>query len=277
MIYEYAVDPKLVASWGSDIKDYRYYYREFGLGTARIVSGFPSRKKWRKKVLEIAQNLADLDRERAIELLRRMSEKMVSRNQVNYNENISWENNAIVENQKLSFDAIFTIFNHKNYDFVLIPTAIDNYDIWEVENGRIIDRNSIDMVGLICPMLQKANKIIFIDPHFMPNKDRYKKSFKAFFSYISAVPNNDKIIEIHCSYDDNFERENRQRHLSRIIPPGLTVFLKRWKEREMGDKLHNRYVLTDLGGVSFSTGLDEGGAGQTDDVRILTREEFTER
>ena len=85
----------------------------------------------------------------------------------------------------------------------------------------------------------------------------------------------DKIIEIH--FNARFYRDTWKKYLQGIIPTGLRILLRRLEEREGGEKLHNRYILTNLGAVSFSTGLDEGDDGQTDDVRILTREEYIKR
>ncbi len=55
----------------------------------------------------------------------------------------------------------------------------------------------------------------------------------------------------------------------KIIPVGLQVILYRWQQRSGGQKLHNRYILTDLGGVSFQHGLDAGKKGETDDITRL--------
>lgn len=41
--------------------------------------------------------------------------------------------------------------------------------------------------------------------------------------------------------------------------------------------MHNRYVLTDIGGVQFSTGLDEGEEGTNDDVIRLSAESYEKR
>jgi hypothetical protein len=45
----------------------------------------------------------------------------------------------------------------------------------------------------------------------------------------------------------------------------------------MGDRLHNRYVLTDLGGVTLGIGLDAGNEGETDDLVLLSRAQYTHR
>jgi hypothetical protein len=77
--------------------------------------------------------------------------------------------------------------------------------------------------------------------------------------------------------------------LPRIIPRGITVLLKRWRqnERGRGQLLHNRYILTDIGGVSFGAGLDANLRNSdrdaddislneldTDEVTLLDRETY---
>lgn len=47
MLYEYAIEPELVATW-SDRKVGRYFADKFGLGSPRIVSRYP--KRWKKLV-----------------------------------------------------------------------------------------------------------------------------------------------------------------------------------------------------------------------------------
>lgn len=58
-------------------------------------------------------------------------------------------------------------------------------------------------------------------------------------------------------------------HLPDIIPNGVRLRVVRWRSEE----LHNRYVLTDVGGVSFGQGLDQASdtAQQEDLVTLLDR------
>jgi Regulator of RNA terminal phosphate cyclase/Sigma-54 interaction domain/CRISPR-associated protein (Cas_Csm6) len=49
---------------------------------------------------------------------------------------------------------------------------------------------------------------------------------------------------------------------------------REWRQREGGEKLHNRYILTDIGGVSFAVGLDDGDDGETDEVTLLEEKTY---
>jgi hypothetical protein len=58
---------------------------------------------------------------------------------------------------------------------------------------------------------------------------------------------------------------------------GCKIGFVRWEEKHGGEKLHNRYVLTELGGVFLGVGLDEGDAGETDDFILLPRAQYEHR
>ncbi|HDS5057394.1 TPA: hypothetical protein QH133_004791, partial [Escherichia coli] len=55
----------------------------------------------------------------------------------------------------------------------------------------------------------------------------------------------------------------------------LSVTFKSLTSREGNERLHNRYVLSNVAGVCFMHGLDEGEG--TDDVSILSKEGYNKR
>ena len=63
--------------------------------------------------------------------------------------------------------------------------------------------------------------------------------------------------------------------MARRLPPGMILKFKRWSENG-GEKFHNRYLLTDHGGVTFGIGLDEneGNADQTEDINLMDRNQY---
>ena len=64
-------------------------------------------------------------------------------------------------------------------------------------------------------------------------------------------------------------RTECQQRLPGIVSEGIQVHIIRWREKDGGEKLHNRPILTDIGGVSFGAGLDDGADGETDEVMLL--------
>ena len=130
----------------------------------------------------------------------------------------------------------------------------------------------------VSALLSNCSEAIFVDPHFNPDKLKYRRPFEHFFQALlhnrkGTLP---RRVEVHASdkLGSSFFNDGCHEKMPRIIPLGLKVIFKQWQERPGGEKLHNRYILTDIGGVDFGTGLDEGDAGQTDDIKLLGKERF---
>ena len=111
---------------------------------------------------------------------------------------------------------------------------------------------------------------MFIDPHFGPENGRHVRPFEAFQLALlqgrsGAGPAR---VEVHTGDKAAlaFFQQTCQAVLAALVPRGLSVRFVRWKQQE----LHNRFVLTDVGGVSFGQGLDEyEGKGPQEDIVTL--------
>lgn len=83
------------------------------------------------------------------------------------------------------------------------------------------------------------------------------------------------VIRVHCAAKSNLAFFGQEVvKMAQRLPNGCAIEFARWRQRQGGEKLHNRYVLTDLGGVSLGVGLDEGEAGETDDLLLLPRAQY---
>ena len=54
----------------------------------------------------------------------------------------------------------------------------------------------------------------------------------------------------------------------------MRIVVRRLNQKAGGERLHNRYILTDLGGVAFGIGLDDGNDGETDDLILMDRAQY---
>jgi hypothetical protein len=59
------------------------------------------------------------------------------------------------------------------------------------------------------------------------------------------------------------------RVLPKILPDGMKVCLHCWKERSGEKQPHNRYILTEVGGVQFGNSVEMGATGDEDRLSIL--------
>jgi hypothetical protein len=281
VIYEYALEPELVASL-TERRNARYLAEKFGLGQPRLVSKYP--KRWKTLAWEAFQqshpNCSEGQKKIVEELIQRLSETMVRRPGAPFGSGRSWLENAEQEHARSPFRGILARANPRERDEVLVERDLDEQSctLWAVARGTTVDRRARSMAKLIRPMLRCCGIVIFIDPYFAPDRIGYRRSLEAFLSALveSGRDLSSVRVEVQTKIRSTAEffKGDCESRLGRHIPAGLSVSLRRWTERQGGEILHNRYILTDVGGLVFAHGLDEGKSGETDDVSLMDREQY---
>lgn len=284
MIYEYAIEPAVVVEWAKKRKYGKIIFENFGLGNQRFMAEFPKLKNWRKQFCHAAGN--DIEKTSLVELYMHLKEKRVQRNSDDYDGNNSWLENAEKENKRRPFRAILAVENPTRNNHVFQNNLLGDWpdEKWSASSrSKTVSRKAKEMAAAISSMLQNSREIKFIDPHFWPTEKRWLEPLTAFLkNCVGSIPSpGGKKIEIHTTCDPekrpfDFFKEKCRKKLKHL-PKGITITFKVWKQREGGEKLHNRYVLTDIGGVSFGTGLDHGKEGETDDITLLNRDQYVLR
>ena len=282
MIHEYVLEPEVVASWHDRVK-FRFFIDWFGYGAGRVVGMYPSKTNWRKHVwaaLDADFSPTDKDRTRMVEIVKKLIASKVQRVGSEWNGTLDWLTNAESEHLRKPFHAILARENPRNNGTVMLEADILEGEAagWDVPHSMVVQRGAESMAECVAPMLRCATRVLFVDPHFRADKRRFRDPLAAFLRRV----NPQATTEIHASasYDEapsgeHFRNESEralQRHS--VIPGGLELKVYRWRNREGGEKMHNRYVLTDIGGVQFGTGLDEGEEGTTDVVSLLSAEPY---
>jgi hypothetical protein len=127
-------------------------------------------------------------------------------------------------------------------------------------------------------MLANCRVLHLVDPHFGPENERHRRVLEALMGVLANHEIVPEVVRVHCLAKSTlpfFEQEARK--MASRLPMSITVAFARWKQRDGGDRLHNRYVLTDLGGVSLGVGLDAGEDGETDDLLLLPHAQYVRR
>ncbi len=270
MIFEYAVEPILLNNW----KDFRYFTEKFGVPNGRLISRFP--KKWKRLVYEALAECGEIERKRIEEGLRQLDARMLKR-QHDWDSQFDWLTNAETEHLKRLFHAILAKTNRNQRAFVLEGDRLDETEpLWNTRRSRIIPRKAREMAACVAPLLRWSRRLMFIDPYFGPENPRHRRPFEAFMVAMleGRLQNPPTVVEVHITdrADFDFFKSEVNQRLSGLIPVGVKVRFVRWRQRDGGEKLHNRYILTDIGGVSFEVGLDDGAEGETDEIKLLEKE-----
>jgi hypothetical protein len=276
VLYEYAVEPDLASTW-HDRKEGRYFLDSFGQERGRVLSRYP--KHWTRLVWEASRDLGEVGRKRMEEVLAQLSQAMVARGAV-YDGTRTWLENARAEHTRSPFRAVLVRAKTGALRDAIAADALETDPLWAVPMAMAVPRKPAALAAAISPMLRLASEMVFVDPHFTPTKRRYIHTMRAFLqAAFDERPGPDPTrVEIHHANDgvdaEYFEAECKKQ-LHDIVPEGFCVRIVRWRQREGGERLHNRYILTDIGGVQFGIGLDapDGEEGQMEDLNRLGREQ----
>lgn len=274
MIAEYALEPEMVATWGRRL-NHRFFIRAFGCGQGRLVSRYP--KKWAKRVWESFTDGTEMERKRLEELLVQIQKPMIKRKGYLWNEHASWLDNAVEEHNRHPFRAILARSNPAEKNGILCEDSLAATPCqnWDTPHGMTVNRNGHEMAAPVYQMLTCCRWVKFIDPYLSPGRNNYRQTIQTFLSILARERpiGPPESIEFHTHLHDGTTDFLRNSFLE-LIPSGLHISLYQWQERSGGQRLHNRYILTDLGGVSFHHGLDSGSEGETDDLTRLDNDQY---
>ncbi len=277
MIYEYALDPEMFFDWARSRRDYGHYMKMFGQGTPRIVSSFPKNKqaKWRSYVWSKAPlDLGEIEKQRVDELLREISSTRVQRDGYEFSDD-SWLQSALIEHARRPFEGVF----------VRDKTAGATADCFSAEDTHGLDcaiwhkksmltpvRTADSLADAIGNLLRLSTKVVVVDPYAY--RGNAVNSYKAFIARMVSGRIGSARPELVIMFDADKSKARFLYGQLEGFCPDIDLRVIGIRERPSGEKLHNRYVLTELGGVSFGVGTDAGDEHQTDDLALLDADSY---
>jgi len=278
VIHAFALEPKLVATWGKR-EEFRFVHDKFGLGTPRALLELPVFSKWKRAVYDAALglSLSPADMKRIEELFRLLAEHKCRRSDSLYDGVLDWLENAEREFDRRPYAAILATANPRAHQAVLLAEHLGASEArWHLPTGATLARTPAAFAATFGSMLANCRVLHIIDPYFGPQNDRHRKVLEAFLDVLEMRGSAPDLVRIHCSDSllglSYFEQKAAQ--MADRLPSGFAVEFIRWRQRQPGgERFHNRYVLTDLGGVTLGLGVEAGEPGETDDVSLLTREQ----
>ncbi|HEC03694.1 MAG TPA: hypothetical protein ENI81_09180 [Phycisphaerales bacterium] len=306
MIYEFAVEPALVASW-HDRSAYRFFDGKFGLGTKRALCRFPG-KRWRRLVLGEFQkfftNPEDKAKKQAAKkrldaLIRHLEHGSTQRNH-SWNQDSNWLDCALCEHARRPFQGIVVLQSPDGVDlpeYILDATTLSEEDMLWNPPARSTPREASELLTDITPLLHHVRNIRLIDPYFDCREDRWKNLLLGLLDIAQNGRAADESItvEIHTSVDREFDRnrvqdeesereeakllvESIKNAVSSVLNGQTKFYVFVWSDRNYHttEKLHNRWILTETGGILLGHGLDTPGKG-TDDPSLLSKNQWEHR
>jgi hypothetical protein len=270
VLFEYAVEPKAI---GSNWENCRFWMAQFGFDRGRLISQFP--KNWFSMVYEASAHLKPVERARVEETLRRSKSTKVLRFGRQYDGNMGWIDNALNQQIRDPFHAIVAEENPQGLEFVLRAGDVDeSHPLMIAPHNWEVPRVAANLAAAMAPLLRTAGRILLVDKYFKFDDQNCKETLREMLSISAAGRQSCVPFEIH--FADHLRCPPIQeiqlrvgRWLQDVIPAGMSVVLFCWKERNGGEDFHDRFLLTDKGGMTIGAGFSASGPHQNAQIGLL--------
>jgi hypothetical protein len=225
----------------------------------------------------------DMQRKTFIDKLSKLDSILVPRNHP-YDSNVAWRDQAFDCDLTEPFHAIMTNGADVHRKAIDGTGDLESMPLWQTSGRTSISRNAGDLAIALSFIIKECREMLIVDREFMPSGGTGDKWLKPVQSIATILASQGRVtrFELH-SFDKptarwpagKFSRDCSQ-HLPRFIPNGLSMSVNLWSQKPAGIQFHERLIVSDIGGVLLDPGIDEGKAGETYDIRLLTSSECVE-
>ncbi len=271
MLYEFALDPQLVYRVTESRRNFIDFIRCFSIGTPAVVSDFPKIKHFRRQVLsDLDDDLPESQKTMVEEVLKFLSESPRVKRCTDYNSGNDWKSNVLKENERIPFDVVVCATSGMNIGEITLEDMHEGYP--DYPRQVLVQRVAKKITGAIENMLRLSTKIVFVDPYFSADD----KNWIPFIKFVEVAETEQPVgrLDIEVLFrkgargiSADLVIKFKENHSDLLA--GCNVTFKQIKERKNQEIIHNRYVLTDIGGASFGVGLGEEAITASDEVTLL--------
>ncbi len=271
---EYAVEP---AAIGADWETFRYLIDKFGLDKGRLISRMP--KEWEATVVQAAKEagITEIKLASIVERLRTGRKIRLFDFHREYRSEKTWIENAVREHAARPFHAIIYAGATAPCANALAPDQCDEENgLFIAPISRAVARSADALADALLLLAVAAREIDIVDPYFdlRPGKGHFIGTLASLLAKLEASGSWAKVIRIHFRTHDSrppgdLLLRDTPRHTQGIIPTGYVLELNEWSEIQGGEDFHDRYFLTDAGGITIGAGLSADGAAETTTFTLL--------
>jgi len=271
MIFEYALEPALLASWDR----FQRLVALFGITKGRLISRYP--KRWARMVYDSVPS-GTTEKAKVEVALRRVEQELLLPRKHQWNVDMEWLPNAISEHGRSPFQAILATANSTDCSLVIDARDLDCTDLHvllKAGPSQILSRDADELARVMRPLLLISKKILVVEPNFTIKSPRFQGPLSAILMATLDVQMRVRTnveIELHLGIDKLEEYADKSAALNSFlashIPLPMTITIVGWHK----DDLHNRYIISDRGGVQIGEGLglpDARSSRVTDTFALL--------
>lgn len=270
MIFEYAIDPAVL----SDVNSCRTVIESFKPELGRLIADAP--RRW---VREANQAINSIPHEQCQPImkktiksgLKKLLDQSLCANRTTGDwdrDGLSWVEYIANCNREYPFAAVITRdeVNEPVKTYSISNLFLNAPECWNHSLQVNIRRQAQDIANVMMPLLVIAREIHLIDMHIYPNEAKYRNVLLEIISRCEKYNfgRGVKKLVIHTSDHRQDMQTSLQRNILPALPEGFELVCHQWPQAIE----HDRFVITDVAGLSFGHGLDEGRRGMNEEVMV---------
>lgn len=278
MLYEYAVDPEITRR---DFTALQHLFGLFGLDRGRYISQLPKRD-WLRMAYLATEGRPELERARIEILLKRAKASKLFAYGRCYDANLPWLPNTHAAHMVRPFQAIIAsdpdpaVPAHVELDVV-----DEDHELLACSHTCRVPRTAANLAEKLAPLALIGKRLALIDP-FLDLRNTRGQDFRAIIrellSALAAAGREAVTLELHWRSHDSRPPEalvlkNARTWCVGIIPNGFKLELYEWVEREGGEDFHDRFFLTEAGGIMSGAGFEDAGVHEQVQLSLLSSED----
>jgi hypothetical protein len=285
MLVEHLVEPEFLTEVVSSRRNFNDFLREFSRQSPRVVGKLQKFSKFRKKALQVQGDAVNEDQQTMlIELLQFIEETCLVNRNSGIDGNLGFLENCINAHQQ-SPSHVFCLNEPAGQavggiDFIY--SADLNNGINPLPNQKLVQKSLAEMVLVTTDFLRLSSRVTFVDPYFSHRAAMLNPMVR--FIELCGANSPVESKEITILLKDRVDAPSIQFLMDAITThrdfnssgiSSLTV--TSLIEKDNGEALHNRYIISELGALHWGIGLDERNSEVNDDVVMLNEEIFRTR
>ena len=270
MIADCAIDPDVFAVW----RHFQSLHEDFGVGRGRLISAFPS--KWKRsvstKALELVQTQVNTDMQ-ATRIVERLSASRFRLKMKPSKRDFPAELGAwaeAVRQVEPPFDLVITSGVGRHGNWIGAEDLLKDEAPFFRRTQDQVDRSKEALMGAAKLLVSTCENFIIVDPNFRADEPRFHSTLLHLIELLVARGVAPMRLEIHTNrirqpgdvYRRGPQLSQWRTHIEPELPAGWKLTVCYWDQLPSGGRPHARFLLTELGGLYYDHGLDEG-LGQT--------------
>lgn len=259
MLYEYAIDPSLLA----DINNCQTIFFNFKPEKGKVIADVP--RKWHQEAFQAINGMPHdqcppvMKKTLKSNLLKLLNESLCrNREDPNWNRNNeNWLQLVTRVNKSYPFAALLKsqALTEPVRTYAISRLLLDAPECWSAPTQCNVPRKASEIIDSLMPLLKLSKSIQLIDMHLYPGDPRSKRVLIELlrrapeFNFGEGV----KKILIHSSDHRKDLQTSLEQHIAPYLPNNLEVQYRLWPDSIE----HDRFVISDVGGLFLGHGFDE--------------------